>query len=142
MLLLHYQLLAGILNRLIGLAGQLYAGTVAFAHEALRALNLKPSQIKLCMNDTSLVPNSGPSGGSRQNVVTGNAIVAACRLLLEAMKKPGGGFRTYDEMKQENLPTKYEGSWTTPCSHQDDNGQGKPFCIYMYALFVSEVAWT
>jgi len=115
-------------------------GTVAFAHEALRALNLKPSQIKLCMNDTSLAPNSGPSGGSRHNVVTGNAIVAACRMLLEAMKKPEGGFRTYDEMKKENLPTKYEGSWTTPCTHLDDDGQGKPFCIYMYALFVSEVA--
>jgi aldehyde oxidoreductase len=92
------------------------------------------------MNDTSLAPNSGPSGGSRHNVVTGNAIVAACRMLLEAMKKPDGGFRTYDEMKKENLPTKYEGSWTTPCTHMDDDGQGKPFCIYMYALFVSEVA--
>jgi len=115
------------------------AGTVAFAHQALRDLNLKPSQIKLCLNDTSLAPNSGPSGGSRHNVVTGNAIVAACRLLLDAMKK-GSGFRTYDEMVADKLPTKYEGSWTTPSTHQDADGQGAPFCIYMYALFVSEVS--
>ena len=115
-------------------------GTVAFAHEALRALNLKPSQIRLCMNDTSLTPNAGPSGGSRQNVVTGNAIVASCRLLLDAMKKADGTFRTYDEMVKEKVVTKYEGSWTTPCTHQDENGIGKPFCIYMYALFMSEVA--
>jgi len=114
--------------------------TVAFAHEALRALNLKPSQIRLCMNDTSLTPAAGPSGGSRQNVVTGNAIVAACRLLLDAMKKSDGSFRTYDEMVKEKIATKHEGSWTTPCTHMDDNGQGKPFCIYMYALFMSEVA--
>jgi aldehyde oxidoreductase len=114
--------------------------TVAFAHEALRALNLKPSQIKLSMNDTSLHPNAGPSGGSRQNVVTGNAIVAACRLLLDAMKKSDGTFRTYDEMVKEKIETKYTGSWTTPCTHQDENGIGKPFCIYMYALFCSEVA--
>jgi len=116
------------------------AGTVAFAHEALRELNLKPSNIKLCMNDTSLTPNSGPSGGSRQNLVTGNAIVVASRMLLEAMRKKEGGFHTYDEMVKAGIPTKYEGSWTTPCTHMDDNGQGKPFCVYMYALFVSEVS--
>jgi len=115
-------------------------GTVAFAHEALRALNLKPSQIKLCLNDTSLTPNSGPSGGSRQNTVTGTAIVAACRLLLDTMKKPDGTFRTYDEMEKEKLPARHEGSWTTPCTHQDENGIGSPFCCYMYALFMSEVA--
>ncbi|HTZ00593.1 MAG TPA: molybdopterin cofactor-binding domain-containing protein [Rhodocyclaceae bacterium] len=116
------------------------AGTVAFAHQALRELNLKPSQIRLCMNDTSLVPNSGPSGGSRQNVVTGNAIAAACRNLLAAMRRPDGSLRDYDAMVAEKLPVKYEGSWTTPCTHQDENGQGKPFCIYMYALFMSEVS--
>ncbi|MDD3295075.1 MAG: molybdopterin-dependent oxidoreductase, partial [Geobacteraceae bacterium] len=114
--------------------------TVAFAHEALRALNLEPSQIKLCMNDTSLTPNAGPSGGSRQNTVTGTAIVAACKLLLNAMKKADGTFRTYDEMVKEKIETKYEGSWTTPCTNQDENGIGNPFCVYMYALFMSEVA--
>ena len=116
-------------------------GSLAFAHETLRPLGLKPSQIHLCLNDTSLTPNSGPSGGSRHNVVTGNAIKAACEMLLKAMTKPDGSFRTYDEMVQEKLHTKYLGSWTTPCIPCDvETGKGEPFCIYMYGLFLSEVA--
>ena len=114
-------------------------GTLAFAHETLRPMNLKPSQIKLCLNDTSLTPNSGPSGGSRQNVVTGNAIKAACTLLLNAMRKADGTYRTYDEMVKEQIAVKHEGSWTTPSTHMDDNQQGNPFCIYMYCVFMSEV---
>ncbi len=114
-------------------------GTVTFAHNTLRPLNLRPDQIHLSMNDTSLHPNSGPSGGSRQNVVTGNAIHAACVLLLDALRKADGGYRSYDEMIKAELPVKYEGSWTTPSTHMDDNMQGAPFCIYMYALFMSEV---
>lgn len=114
-------------------------GTLAFAHETLRPLELKPSQIKLCLNDTSLVPNSGPSGGSRQNVVTGNAIKAACSLLLNAMRKADGSYRTYNEMVKEQIAVKHEGSWTTPSTHMDEHSQGNPFCIYMYVLFMSEV---
>jgi aldehyde oxidoreductase len=114
-------------------------GTLAFAHETLRPLDLKPSQIKLCLNDTSLTPNSGPSGGSRQNVVTGNSIKASCTLLLNAMRKADGSYRSYDEMVKEQIAVKHEGSWTTPSTHMDDNQQGDPFCIYMYCLFMSEV---
>ena len=114
-------------------------GTLAFAHETLRPLELKPSQIKLCLNDTSLVPNSGPSGGSRQNVVTGNAIKAACTLLLNAMRKADGSYRSYDELVKEQIAVKHEGSWTTPCTHMDEHSQGNPFCIYMYVVFMSEV---
>ncbi|APG24593.1 MULTISPECIES: molybdopterin-dependent aldehyde oxidoreductase [Syntrophotalea] len=115
-------------------------GTVAFAHHTLRPLGLSADQINLCMNDTSLTPNSGPSGGSRQNVVTGNAIHSACTNLLNAMRKSDGSFRTYDEMVADGKELKYEGTWTTPCTHMDlDTQQGKPFCIYMYALFMAEV---
>ena len=59
------------------------------------------SQIQLDMNDTRN-PNSGPSGGSRSNVFSGNAITVACRMLVDAMKKADGSYRTYDEMKAEN----------------------------------------
>jgi len=92
------------------------------------------------MNDTSLTPNSGPSGGSRHNVVTGNAIRVSCEMLLAAMKKADGTYRTYDEMKKEGLETKYLGTWTTPCTPCDvETGKGEPFCIYMYGLFMAEV---
>ena len=115
-------------------------GTLAFAHEALKPLNLKPSQIRLCMNDTSITPCSGPSGGSRNNVVTGNAIRVACENLLKAMKKTDGSYRTYDEMKKDGVETKVFGTWTTPCTPCDvETGKGEPFCIYMYGLFMAEV---
>ena len=92
------------------------------------------------MNDTGSVPNSGPSGGSRQQVMTGNAIKNGCEMLLNAMRKADGTFRTCDEMKTENIPLKYSGKWTasmcTPC---DENGQGSPFPVYMYGAFLAEV---
>ena len=115
-------------------------GSLGTCHEALRPLGIQPDQIKLEMNDTAIAPNSGPSGGSRQQVVTGNAIKNGCEMLLNAMRKSDGTYRTFDEMKAENIPLKYSGTWTasmcTPC---DENGQGSPFSAYMYGVFMAEV---
>ena len=117
------------------------AGTVGTASKALAPLNLKPCQIHTVMNDTALTPNSGPAGGSRSQVMTGNAVRVACGMLVAAMKKPDGTYRTYDEMVAEKLPLKYEGTWgATMCKACDENGQGAPFPIYMYGLFMAEVA--
>jgi len=115
-------------------------GTLTFAHETLRPLGLKPEQIRLVMNDTSL-PNSGPSGGSRSNVFIGNAIKVGCEMLLNAMKKPGGKYRSYEEMVAEKIPLKYSGKWVAADCTAIDNktGQGKPFPVYMYELFMPEV---
>jgi aldehyde oxidoreductase len=115
-------------------------GTLGTAHEGLRPLGLKPDQIHLVLNDTSKVPASGPSGGSRQQVVTGRAIQAGCELLLGGMRKSDGSFRTYDEMKAENITTSYDGKWTAPATNCDENGQGAPFAVYMYGVFMAEVA--
>ncbi len=116
-------------------------GALGTCHEGLRPLGITPDKIKLVMNDTANVPNSGPSGGSRQQVMTGNAIKNGCEMLLNAMRKPDGTYRTYEEMKAENIPLKYSGKWTasmcTPC---DENGQGNPFPVYMYGVFMAEVA--
>jgi aldehyde oxidoreductase len=116
-------------------------GTLSHAHETLRPLGIKAEQIKLLMNDTAFTPVSGPSGGSRSNVMTGNAIKVSCEMLLNAMRKPDGTFRTYDEMAAENLPLRYNGKWTASmCTDCDPvTGQGKPFPIYMYELFMPEV---
>lgn len=115
-------------------------GALGTCHEALRPLGITPDKIKLVMNDTARVPNSGPSGGSRQQVVTGNAIVNGCETLLNAMRKPDGTYRTFGEMVAENIPLKYSGNWTasmcTPC---DENCQGNPFSVYMYGAFMAEV---
>jgi len=115
-------------------------GALGTAHETLRPLGLTPDKIRLVMNDTSKAPNSGPAGGSRSQVMVGKAIVAGCEQLVESMRKPGGGFRTYEEMTAEKIPTKITGKWTAPAAHCDENGQGSPFSCYMYGLFLAEVA--
>jgi aldehyde oxidoreductase len=115
-------------------------GTLATAHEALRPLALAPEQIRLVMNDTSKCPNSGPAGGSRSQVVVGQSIRVGCEELIKSMRKANGAFRTYEEMVAENIPTKVNGKWSAPAKDCDANGQGSPFCCYMYGLFMSEVA--
>ena len=116
------------------------SGSLGTAHEALRPLGVTPDKIRLIMNDTSKTPNSGPAGGSRSQVVTGNAIRVACEQLLESMRKPGGGFFSYDEMKAAGKPLRYEGKWSAPAKDCDAKGQGEPFACYMYGLFLAEVA--
>ena len=117
------------------------AGAQTIAHEALRPLGLEPNQIKLCMNDMAKCPNSGPAGGSRSNVMTGNATKVSCEMLLKAMRKPDGTYRTYQEMVDEKIPLRYNGKWVaaacTPCDPV--TGQGNPFPVYMYTIFMPEV---
>lgn len=118
------------------------SGALGTAHEGLLPLGLAPEQIKLVMNDTALAPNSGPSGGSRQQVITGNAIKDGCEQLIAAMRKPDGTFRSYDEMVAEKRPLKYSGKWTASTNSNCDlyTAQGSPFVIYMYGMFMAEVA--
>jgi len=116
-------------------------GTLTIAHETLKPLNIQPEQIRLVMNDMEKTPNSGPAGGSRSNVMTGNATRVACENLLAALKKKDGTYRTYDEIVAEGLPTKYMGKWTAPCNECSvETGQGNPFSCYMYGVLLAEVA--
>lgn len=111
-------------------------GTLTHAHETLRQAGFTPEEIKLVMNDTGLTPNSGPAGGSRSNVMTGNAVRVACEMLINAMRKADGTFRTYEEMVEEKLPLKYQGKWVaTACTDCDmETAQGNPFSVYMYCI--------
>ncbi|MGQ9369441.1 molybdopterin-dependent aldehyde oxidoreductase [Azospirillum sp. ST 5-10] len=115
-------------------------GTLTMAHEVLRHAGVRPEQIRLVMNDT-FGPNSGPAGGSRSNVFTGNATRVAAEMLLNAMRKPDGTYRTYDEMVAENIPLVYDGTWVAAaCSDcSPDTAQGAPFPVYMYEVFMPEV---
>jgi aldehyde oxidoreductase len=115
-------------------------GALTMAYETLKVTGVTPEQIKLVMNDMEKTPNSGPSGGSRSNVLTGNAIRIACENLLASMKKADGTFRTNEEMIAENLPTKVSGKWTAPCTAcSTDTAQGNPFPVYMYGTLLAEV---
>ena len=115
-------------------------GALATAHEALHPLGLPPERIRLFLNDTSICPNGGPAGGSRSQVVVGQGIRAACELLLGGMRKASGGFRTFNEMVADKIPTKYSGKWSAPATQCDADGQGRPFSCYMYGVFLAEVA--
>jgi len=115
-------------------------GTLATAHEALRPLGIRADRIRLVMNDTGKCPNSGPAGGSRSQVVVGQAIRIGCEELIKAMRKTDGSFRTHEAMVAEKIPTKVHGKWSAPANNCDENGQGSPFCCYMYGLFMAEVA--
>jgi len=115
-------------------------GVLGTAHEALRPLGLRPDQIQLVLNDTGKAPNAGPSGGSRSQVVIGNAIKNGCEQLVAAMRNPDGSFRAYNEMVAEKLPLVYNGKWAASMnSNCDENAQGKPFAVYMYGAFMAEV---
>ena len=115
-------------------------GAIGTAHEALRPLGIAPDKLRFTWPNTEKCPNSGPAGGSRSQVMTGNAIRVACETLLKETAKPGGGYMTYDELVAQGKPTSFSGKWTavngTAC---DENGQGSPFVIYMYGVFMAEV---
>ena len=51
--------------------------------------------------------------------MVGNAIIDSCNKLLDAMRKPDGTYRTYDEMVAENIPTFYEGYTQAKILHAD-----------------------
>ncbi|MBK8021116.1 MAG: molybdopterin-dependent oxidoreductase [Chloroflexi bacterium] len=115
-------------------------GVLGTAHKALEPIGVRPDQIKLVLNDTATAPNGGPSGGSRSQLVIGNAIKNGCEQLVEALRKPSGGFRTYAEMVDEKLPVSFAGKWAAAANVGcDENGQGKPFAVYMYGVFMAEV---
>lgn len=118
-------------------------GVLMSAHETLRQAGIKPEQIKLVMNDTKYTPNSGPAGGSRSQVMSGNACRLAAENLVASMKKEDGTYRTYDEMKAEGIETKVLGNWVCDycATHPVDQAtsQGEPFATYMYTLFLPEV---
>ena len=116
-------------------------GILGTAHEALRPYGIDGDRIHYIMNDSSKTPPAGPAGGSRSQVMVGNAIRVSCEMLLAAMKKPEGGWYTRAEMLEKGLNPKQEGTWTAPCKPcSSDTGKGEPFCCYMYGLFLAEVS--
>ncbi|MCL2201968.1 MAG: molybdopterin-dependent oxidoreductase, partial [Oscillospiraceae bacterium] len=84
-------------------------GLLAHALKAFEPLGLNPEQIRLVMNDTGRAPKHGLTAASRSHYMAGNAMIDAASKLMDAMRKPDGTFRTYEEMTAEKLPTKYRG---------------------------------
>ena len=117
-------------------------GTLTVIYEALRPLGISTKDIKLVMNDTAKAVDGGISAGSRGQVYFGNAMVDACNKLMDAMKKEDGSFRTYDEMVEAGIPTKYLGNFSSApyVTMVDlDTLQGNPCLTYMYGVVMTEV---
>ncbi|HOO62494.1 MAG TPA: xanthine dehydrogenase family protein molybdopterin-binding subunit, partial [Synergistaceae bacterium] len=115
-------------------------GAIGTAHEALRPMGISPDRLRFTWPDTSKTPNSGPSGGSRQQVMTGNAIRVACEELMKELRKPDGSCMTYAEATAAGKPLKYVGKFSVPGTACNEKGQGSPFMVYMYGVFLAEVS--
>lgn len=116
--------------------------TLAQAHELLKPLGVPADHILLEMNDTLRCPDSGPAAGSRSNLASQMSLGEAVEQLLTAMIKVDGSYRSYEEMAEEGIPTKYTGVFDIPVSPtaNDLTLQGKASPYQSYCCFVSEVA--
>ena len=116
--------------------------TLAQTHELLKPLGVPAERIILEMNDTRTCPDTGPAAGSRSNLVNQMSIASAVDQLLTAMVKVDGSYRSYEEMVEEGIPTKYIGTYDIPASPtaNEFSNQGKGSPYQSYCCFVSEVA--
>ncbi|MDR1044099.1 MAG: molybdopterin-dependent oxidoreductase, partial [Candidatus Adiutrix sp.] len=115
------------------------AGAVGTAHEALRPMGVSPERLKFTWPDMVNPPVSGPAGGSRSQVMTGNAIRVACENMLAGLGQPDGGFMDYDQAKAAGKPLRYDGTFSVPGVPLNEKGQGRPFMVYMYGVCMAEL---
>ena len=121
------------------------AGSLVITLHALRDLKVTRDDIILRQNDSIYGVDSGSSASSRQHYMNSKATEMAAKEMLNAMRKPDGTYRTYDEMVAEGLPLRYDVQYenrTDPSlSYLDPNtGEGEPTPAFTYALFMAEVA--
>jgi aldehyde oxidoreductase len=112
-------------------------GSLMLTLEALKPLGITPDRVRLVQNDTKLCPDSGMSGASRTHFMSGKATIIAAEKLMNAMRKPDGSYRTYEEMVAEGIETKYYGTYETTTvpglTRLDPNtGIGDPYaCVHV-----------
>lgn len=119
-------------------------GSLMVTLEALKPLGVTPDQIKLVQNDSKFCPDSGMSASSRSHYMNGLAVSIAAGKLMDAMRKPDGTWRTYQELVEAGLPTRYEATFENTafeglCDLDPNTGVGNPSPAYTYALFMAEV---
>jgi CO/xanthine dehydrogenase Mo-binding subunit len=125
-------------------------------------------QVRLVQPDTQMVPESGPTVGSRSTTLMGNAIIQAARQVKESILEaasemllvPVGRLearegRICDREKPERVLLFREaaaramsrgkrligqGWWTPPTATLDpETGQGNPYFVYTYSTHMAEV---
>ncbi len=119
-------------------------GSLQCTLEALKPLGVSIDDIVLIQNDSKHCPDSGSTASSRQHYMNSKTSKLAADMLMNAMRKPDGSYRTYAEMIAEGIPTKYEAQYLNPgdpdLADLDPNtGVGNPTPDYTYAIFLAEV---
>jgi aldehyde oxidoreductase len=74
--------------------------------------------------------------------MAGNAFIDAGKKLMNAMRKEDGTYRTFQEMLDETIPTKYMGVHTTNAYTKEldpNTGHGYPSAEYTYGAYAAEV---
>jgi aldehyde oxidoreductase len=118
-------------------------GSLMVTLEALKPMGVTPERVRLVQNDTKLCPDSGMSAASRSHYMNGLATRLAAEKLMNAMRKPDGTYRTYEEMTAQGIETRYEAqhkTTATPVVRLDPNtGIGDSTPAYTYVLNLAEV---
>jgi aldehyde oxidoreductase len=119
-------------------------GSLQCTLEALKPLGVSLDDIVLIQNDSKYCPDSGASASSRQHYMNSKTSKLSADLLIAAMTKADGTYRTYAEMVAEGIPVKYEAQYLNPgdpdlCDLDPNTGVGNPTPDYTYALFLAEV---
>lgn len=114
-------------------------GSITHIVKALEPLGVTPDQIVLRMNDSKTCPDTGLAAASRLHYMCGNATIDGANKLMDAMRKPDGTYRTYEEMVAEGIPTKYIGHYdqfNLGIDHALDpnDGSGNKDATFMYAV--------
>jgi CO/xanthine dehydrogenase Mo-binding subunit len=131
-------------------------------------LGVNVEDVRLVSPDTDVVPEAGPTVGSRSTTLMGNAIILAARevkktilemasemLLLPIGRLVAEGGRIYDvENPEKHVLFKDvafrclasgrrligQGWWAPPyCSIDPQTGQGTPYMVYTYSTHMAEV---
>lgn len=118
------------------------SASVGLTCKALEPLGIRPDQVKLVKDDTGVAPKHGSSAGSRSHFASGNAHIVAANMLMDAMRKPDGTFRAYDEMVAEGIPTLHKGVWSSVGVRVPNNpntGVGDPMLDHNHLLSVARI---
>jgi aldehyde oxidoreductase len=119
-------------------------GALTHAVKALAPLGVKAGQVHLVMNDSKICPDTGLAAASRSHYMGGNATIDAANKLMDAMRKEDGTYRTYQEMADAGIPTKYVGHYDQfniglPPGLDPNTGQGEKNPTYMYGVNLAQV---
>jgi aldehyde oxidoreductase len=119
-------------------------GTLTHTVKALAPLGVTPEQVRLVMNDSKTCPDTNLAAASRSHYMAGNATIDGANKLMDAMRKPDGTYRTYEEMVAEGIPTKYIGHYDQfnvglPPGIDPNTGVGEKNPTYMYGVNVALV---